>query len=156
MGDETGIEPRSYQVNARDQVIHSLEEEGKSAFLVLLPTGMGKTLIATLIVDVLIERGTVSPNDKILFLVQDRKLKHQLHDMTMKYGLSDHGHLYLLDDQKGIPPQMSRRHAEMSKFLFATPVLLTNAVVTRAPNHLQGAKNTFEVAYSFRDSRNGK
>ena len=101
--------------------------------MVLLPTGMGKTLIATLIVDVLIERGTVSPNDKILFLVQDRKLKHQLHDMTMKYGLSEHGHLYLLDDQKGIPPQMSRRHAAMSKFLFATPVLLTNAVVARAP-----------------------
>jgi superfamily II DNA or RNA helicase len=131
--EEGGIEPRSYQVNARDQVVHSLEDEGKSVFLILLPTGMGKTLIAALIVDMLIDRGLVSPKERVLFLVQDRKLKHQLHDMAMKYRLSEHGHLYLLDEQKGIPPQMSRSHAAVSKFLFATPVLLTNAVVAKYP-----------------------
>jgi len=133
MGEEPQFEPRSYQINARDQVIFNLENENKSAFLVLLPTGMGKTLIAALIVEMLIERGTVKDDEKVLFLVQDRKLKHQLHDMMTQYGLSKHGHLYLLDDQKGIPPQMTRKHAALSKFVFATPVLLMNAVVGKAP-----------------------
>jgi len=133
MVEEQVLEPRSYQINARDQVIHSLENENKNAFLVLLPTGMGKTLIAALIVEMLIERDFVAPDEKVLFLVQDRKLKHQLHEMMMQYGLAKHGHLYLLDEQKGIPPHMTRKHAEVSKFIFATPILLMNAVVGKTP-----------------------
>ncbi|MFW9920080.1 MAG: DEAD/DEAH box helicase family protein [Candidatus Thorarchaeota archaeon] len=131
MDADREFEPRSYQINARDQVIHNLEEEGKTAFLVLLPTGMGKTLIASLIVEMLIEREIVADNEKVLFLVQDRKLKYQLHDMAQQYGLGNYGHLYLLEEQKGIPPQMARKHADISKFLFATPVLLMNSVVGR-------------------------
>jgi superfamily II DNA or RNA helicase len=131
MGAENEFEPRSYQINARDQIIHAIEEEGKNRFLVLLPTGMGKTLIAAITVDMLIERGLVKAREKVLFLVNDRKLKHQLHEMASKYGLGNHGHLYLLEEQKGIPPQMARKHAELSKFLFATPVLLMNSVVGR-------------------------
>ncbi|MFW9841916.1 MAG: helicase-related protein [Candidatus Thorarchaeota archaeon] len=133
MGEKPQFESRSYQINARDQVIFNLENENKSVFLVLLPTGMGKTLIASLIVEILIERGIVDNDEKVLFLVQDRKLKHQLHDMMTQYGLSKHGHLYLLDEQMGIPPQMTRKHAALSKFMFATPVLLMNAVVGKAP-----------------------
>jgi superfamily II DNA or RNA helicase len=131
MGAENEFEPRSYQINARDQIIESIEEEGKNRFLVLLPTGMGKTLIAAITVDMLIERGLVKAHEKVLFLVNDRKLKHQLRDMASKYGLGNHGHLYLLEEQKGIPTQMARKHAELSKFLFATPVLLMNSVVGR-------------------------
>lgn len=131
MDADREFEPRSYQINARDQVIHNLEEEGKKAFLVLLPTGMGKTLIASLIVEMLIEREIVTQEEKVLFLVQDRKLKHQLHDMAQQYGLGNYGHLYLLEEQKGIPPHMARKHADISKFLFATPVLLMNSVAGR-------------------------
>ncbi|MFW9806897.1 MAG: DEAD/DEAH box helicase family protein [Candidatus Thorarchaeota archaeon] len=127
------FEPRTYQINARDQVIYNLENEDKTAFLVLLPTGMGKTLIAALIVEMLMERGDVSQDEKVLFLVQDRKLKHQLHEMMMQYGLAKYGHLYILDEQKGIPPQMTRNHADLSKFIFATPILLMNAVVGKFP-----------------------
>ncbi len=133
MDAEQILEPRSYQINARDQVIYNIETEKKTAFLILLPTGMGKTLIASLIVEMLMERGLVASEEKILFLVQDRKLKHQLHSMMMQYGLAKHGHLYLLDDQKGIPPQMTRNHAALSKFIFATPILLMNAVVGKNP-----------------------
>ena len=133
MGEEILLEPRSYQINARDQVIYNLENEGKTAFLILLPTGMGKTLIAALIVEMLIERGDVSKDEKVLFLVQDRKLKHQLHEMMTNYGLAKQGHLYLLDEQKGIPPKMTRNHTALSKFIFATPILLMNAVVGKAP-----------------------
>jgi len=133
MGEESVIEPRSYQINARDQVIYNIENEKKSAFLILLPTGMGKTLIAALIVEIILERGLVAPDEKVLFLVQDRKLKHQLHSMMTQYGLAKHGHLYLLDNQKGIPPQMTRKHASLSKFIFATPILLMNSVVGKSP-----------------------
>lgn len=126
------IEPRLYQLNACDQVIHSYEHEGKNVFLILLPTGMGKTFISTLIIEMLLERGVLATDEKILFLVQDRKLKHQLYDMAKDYGLANHGYLSLLDDQKGIPTHMSRKHTALAKFLFATPILLMNAVTGKA------------------------
>lgn len=132
MSDQQDFEPRSYQVNARDQIVHQLENERKTFFLVLLPTGMGKTLIATLTVEMLIERGAIADDEKVLFLVHDRKLKHQLHEMATKYGLSSYGHLYLLDEQKGIPAAMSRQHAAISKFIFATPILMMNAIVGKS------------------------
>jgi len=132
MSDSPELDPRSYQINARDQIVHQLENEGRTFFLVLLPTGMGKTLIATLTVEMLIERGAIADDEKVLFLVQDRKLKHQLHEMATKYGLGNYGHLYLLDEQKGIPAAMSRQHAAISKFIFATPVLMMNAIVGRS------------------------
>ncbi|MFW9908222.1 MAG: DEAD/DEAH box helicase family protein [Candidatus Thorarchaeota archaeon] len=128
MEDQNKFEPRSYQINARDQIIHTLENENKNAFLVLLPTGMGKTLIAALTVEMLIERELIGPDEKVLFLVQDRKLKYQLYDMATQYGLSNYGHLYILEEQKGIPAAMSRKHADISRFIFATPILLMNSV----------------------------
>ncbi|MGY5852879.1 MAG: helicase-related protein [Candidatus Thorarchaeota archaeon] len=132
MTDDT-YKPRLYQMNARDQVISGLETSNKTVFLVLLPTGMGKTFISTLTLEMLLERELVKPDEKILFLVQDRKLKYQLYDMAKKYGLADYGYLFLLEEQKALPAQMSRKHAAMAKFLFATPVLLMNAVTGRAP-----------------------
>jgi len=128
---ENEYTPRLYQLNARDQVINILESQNQSVFLVLLPTGMGKTFISTLILDMLIERGILQNEEKALFLVQDRKLKYQLYDMASKYGLSNHGYLFLLDEQKTLPASMSRQHASLAKILFATPVLLMNAVAGR-------------------------
>ncbi|MHA1909628.1 MAG: DEAD/DEAH box helicase family protein, partial [Candidatus Thorarchaeota archaeon] len=110
MTDDT-YKPRLYQMNARDQVISGLENTNKTVFLVLLPTGMGKTFISTLTLEMLLERELVKPNEKILFLVQDRKLKYQLYDMAKKYGLADYGYLFLLEEQKALPTQMSRKHA---------------------------------------------
>ncbi|MFW9847579.1 MAG: helicase-related protein [Candidatus Thorarchaeota archaeon] len=130
---EKEITPRMYQLNARDQVIHLYEHEGSRVFLILLPTGMGKTLISTMTIEMMLERGIVKQDESILFLVQDRKLKHQLHDMAMKYGLAEYGYLYLLDEQKGIPPSMSRQHSSLAKFIFATPVMLANAITGRSP-----------------------
>ncbi|MFX1564297.1 MAG: DEAD/DEAH box helicase family protein, partial [Promethearchaeota archaeon] len=129
MTDDSEFKSRLYQLNARDQVISNLEQNGQKVFLILLPTGMGKTLIATLILDILLEQENIQPNEKVLFLVQDRKLKYQLFDMAKKYGLAEHGYLFLLDEQKTLPQQMARQHSAMAKFLFTTPVLLMNAVI---------------------------
>ena len=94
---------------------------------------MGKTFISTLIVEMLIERNLLHPEEKILFLVQDRKLKYQLYEMAKSYGLSNQGYLFLLDEEKTLPAPMTRQHADMAKFLFATPILLLNAI-TDEPN----------------------
>ncbi|MFX1474975.1 MAG: DEAD/DEAH box helicase [Promethearchaeota archaeon] len=131
--EDDEFEPRLYQLNARDQVIQGYEQEGKRVFLVLLPTGMGKTLISTLVIEMLLERGILDAEEKVLFMVQDRKLKHQLYEMAKTYGLAEYGHLFLLDDQRTLPAKMSRKHADFARFLFATPILLMNAVTGKTP-----------------------
>ena len=125
---DSKLTPRLYQLNARDQILKILETEEKHVFIVLLPTGMGKTLISTLTLEMLFEREILEKDDKVLFLVQDRKLKHQLYEMAKTYGLTTHGYLFLLDDQKALPAQMTREHVALAKFIFATPILLMNAV----------------------------
>ena len=119
--------PRLYQLNARDQILNTLETTDRQVFLVLLPTGMGKTFISTLTLEMLFERDILTDEDKVLFLVQDRKLKHQLYEMAKAYGLTSHGYLFLLDDQQTLPATMARQHAGLARFIFATPILLMNA-----------------------------
>ncbi|MFX1564779.1 MAG: helicase-related protein [Promethearchaeota archaeon] len=131
MADKPKFTPRLYQLNARDQILATLDTTDKRVFLVLLPTGMGKTLISTLTLDLFFEQGILEGNEKVLFLVQDRKLKHQLYEMAKAYGLSSHGYLFMLDDQKSLPSQMARQHSAMARFIFSTPVLLMNAVTGR-------------------------
>jgi superfamily II DNA or RNA helicase len=92
---------------------------------------MGKTLISNLVIDALLERGVIGIDEKVLFLVQDRKLKHQLYEMAKTYGLAEQGYLFLLDSQQDLPPHMIRQHSALARFLFSTPQLLLNAVVGR-------------------------
>ncbi len=132
MAVKNEYQPRLYQLNARDQVINCLENNEQKVFLLLLPTGMGKTYISTLIVEMLIERSLLQPDEKVLFLVQDRKLKYQLYEMAKSYGLVDQGYLFLLDEEKTLPAPMTRQHADMAKFIFATPILLLNAITGRS------------------------
>jgi superfamily II DNA or RNA helicase len=131
VADKSTFTPRLYQLNARDQILATLDASDKRVFIVLLPTGMGKTLIATLTLDLFFERGILGTDEKVLFLVQDRKLKHQLYEMAKAYGLNSHGYLFLLDDQKSLPSQMARQHSAMARFIFSTPILLMNAVTGR-------------------------
>ncbi|MHA1786556.1 MAG: DEAD/DEAH box helicase family protein [Candidatus Helarchaeota archaeon] len=145
MRNNSTFSPRDYQINARDQIVNMLENEGKRVFLVLMPTGMGKTLISAITIDILIEKGLIQKDEKILFLVQDRKLKYQLYEMAKNYGLAGHGNLYLLDENRKIPAQMSRQHAEISKFIFATPILLMNSVIGKVPRISRGTLDKIKL-----------
>ncbi|HUY00456.1 MAG TPA: DEAD/DEAH box helicase family protein [Candidatus Deferrimicrobium sp.] len=136
------IIPRIYQINARDQAIKGIDE-GKNVILVLLPTGMGKTLIITLTIETLIENGTIKKDDKVLFLVNDRKLKHQLYDMSQNFGLGMYGDLFLLPEGT-LAPRITREHAKIAKFIFATPILLLNSIIARTPNQIKVEKSTLE------------
>jgi len=138
------ITPRDYQSNARDQIINAIENENKLVSLVLLPTGMGKTLVSTITIETLIEEGLISDNDKVLFLVQDRKLKHQLYTMARDYGLDRHGHLFLLDDNRSIPARITRQHAALAKIIFATPVLLMNSLIAKRPGQERIERKTLQ------------
>lgn len=123
--------PRDYQEDARDRILAAIDE-GKRKVVCYLPTGMGKTLIAIITIEALIETGSVGPSDKVLFLVADRKLKHQLHDMASKAGLGAHGELFVLPEGQDYPAHLCRQHAAMSRFIFATPTLFVNAVIARS------------------------
>lgn len=138
-------EPRNYQINARDQVVQVIDD-GKKVVLVLLPTGMGKTFIITLSIEALVENGTLEKNDKVLFLVQDRKLKHQLYDMAQALGLADYGDLFLLPEgrQSKIEARITRKHAQIAKFIFATPILLLNSIIARTPSQVKVDRSTLD------------
>lgn len=142
MSESERITPRLYQINARDQVIKAVDE-GKKVILVLLPTGMGKTFIVTLSIEALIENETLKKEDKILFLVNDRKLKHQLYDMAQSFGLGHYGDLFLLPEGR-LAPRITREHARIAKFIFATPILLLNSIIARNPSQIKVDRNTLE------------
>nr|MDO8085663.1 DEAD/DEAH box helicase family protein [Candidatus Sigynarchaeum springense] len=125
------LQPRDYQENARDQIIAKIDD-GIHKIICYLPTGMGKTLIAIITIQHLVENGYLKPDDKVLFLVADRKLKHQLHDMASSAGLGNYGNLFILPEGQDYPAHLVRQHAAMSRFIFATPVLFTNAVIARS------------------------
>ncbi|HME52446.1 MAG TPA: DEAD/DEAH box helicase family protein [Candidatus Lokiarchaeia archaeon] len=125
------MEPRDYQENARDQIVEKIDEDMRK-IICYLPTGMGKTLIAIITLQHLIENGYLKDDEKVLFLVNDRKLKHQLHDMASTAGLGNYGNLFILPEGRDYPANLVREHASLSRFIFATPILFTNAVIARS------------------------
>nr|MDO8114125.1 DEAD/DEAH box helicase family protein [Candidatus Sigynarchaeota archaeon] len=125
------LQPRDYQENARDQIIAKIDD-GIRKIICYLPTGMGKTLIAILTLQHMIENDYLKDDDKVLFIVADRKLKHQLHDMASSAGLGNKGNLFILPEGRDYPAHLVRQHAAMSRFIFATPILFTNAVIARS------------------------
>lgn len=125
------LTPRDYQINARDQAV-TLIDEGINRIILYLPTGMGKTLITFLIIEYLLEEEVIGKDDKVLFLVADRKLKHQLHNMANDAGLGNHGNLFVLPEGQDYPARLVRQHAAMSRFIFATPVLFINSIIARS------------------------
>ncbi|MHA1368857.1 MAG: DEAD/DEAH box helicase family protein [Promethearchaeota archaeon] len=125
------IEPRNYQINARDQIIARIDD-GIKKIICYLPTGMGKTLISIMVIEYLLDNKYLNEDDKILFLVADRKLKHQLHDMASKEGLGNYGNLFILPEGHDYPAHLCRQHAAMSKFIFATPVLFLNSIIAKS------------------------
>ena len=125
------LQPCDYQENARDQIIAKIDD-GLRKVICYLPTGMGKTLIAIITIQHLVENEYLKPDDKVLFLVADRKLKHQLHDMASSAGLGNYGNLFILPEGQDYPAHLVRQHAAMSRFIFATPILFTNAVIARS------------------------
>jgi len=131
--DDLSFTPRDYQSDAAEKILQKLFEENKRSAILLLPTGMGKTNVAIMVVVELLKKGTITPEGKVLFLSPDRKLKHQLHDVCQS-DLSAYGSSYLLPEGSSIPPSITQKHFAISRFIFATPALLMNSLFARTPS----------------------
>lgn len=131
--EDLSFTPRDYQTDAAEKILKSLYEEEKRSAVLLLPTGMGKTNVAIMVVVELLKKGVISPEGKVLFLSPDRKLKHQLHDVCQS-DLSGYGGSFLLPEGQGLPPKITQKHFALSRFIFATPALLMNSLFARTPS----------------------
>ena len=132
---ELSFTPRDYQTDAAKSILKSIIEDKKKATILLLPTGMGKTNVAVMVVVELLKKGVISPEGKVLFLSPDRKLKHQLHDVCQA-DFSSYGSSYLLPEGQSLPPSITQKHFAISRFIFGTPALLMNSLFART-SHLR-------------------
>ncbi|MGC9778689.1 MAG: DEAD/DEAH box helicase family protein [Candidatus Heimdallarchaeota archaeon] len=131
--DELSFTPRDYQTAAAISILKSITEDKKRSTVLLLPTGMGKTNVAVMVVFEMLKKGLISPEGKVLFLSPDRKLKHQLHDVCQA-DLSTYGSSFLLPEGGSLPPSLTQKHFAISRFIFATPALLMNSLFARTPS----------------------
>jgi len=131
--EDLSFTPRDYQIDAAESILKSIYEDKKQTSVLLLPTGMGKTNIAVMVVVELLKKGKISPGGKVLFLSPDRKLKHQLHDVCQD-DLSNYGSSFLLPEGTSLPPSIIQKHFAISRFIFATPTLLMNSLFARTPS----------------------
>lgn len=67
----------SFQEDAAQKVSQKFLEDLKSRFLVVIPTGGGKTITALKIIDLLIKKGEIGVNNKVLWVVHTLALKSQ-------------------------------------------------------------------------------
>ncbi len=141
--DELSFTPRDYQTDAAISILKSILEDKKKATILLLPTGMGKTNVAVMVVVEMLKKGVISPEGKILFLSPDRKLKHQLHDVCQA-DFSSYGSSYLLPEGQSIPPSITQKHFALSRFIFATPALLMNSLFARTPSQRRVKPEDFD------------
>ena len=108
--------PRIYQ----EKIFASAAKQNT---LVILPTGLGKTLIALMLA---VHRTKIFPNSKVLFLAPTKPLCEQ-HKKTFEENL-DGEKLSVLTGAK--KPEDRKTIWENSKFIFATPQTITNDLVS--------------------------
>jgi ERCC4-related helicase len=109
-----GLEPRDYQKNIADTA-------SKNNTLVVLPTGMGKTLIAVLVA---VNRLNQYPDGKILILSPTRPLSAQHKKSLESYTSIDHEEIVLLTGK--ISPENRIGLYENAKVIIATPQTIEN------------------------------
>ena len=105
------LTPRAYQL----AIYNSVKENGNT--LVVLPTGMGKTLIALMLIDEYCKKG------KCLFLTPTKPLAKQHHDSIIEVlGLSDKDVVLITGEN----PPAKRKEMYKKKVVVATPQTINN------------------------------
>ncbi|MFH1823444.1 MAG: DEAD/DEAH box helicase [archaeon] len=107
-----GITPREYQSNI-------FEKCTKRNCLVVLPTGLGKTLVALMLA---IERMKQFPDSQILFLAPTRPLVEQHYDYFKKYSELKNMHIFT----GKINAKKRAEIWEKAKVIFSTPQCIQN------------------------------
>ena len=110
------IKPREYQKKIFETCV-------KKNCLVVLPTGLGKTLIALMLA---VERMKEFPGKKVVFLAPTRPLAEQ-HLFYFKQNLTElFGSLELFTGS--VPPEKRKELWETSDIIFSTPQCVANDV----------------------------
>ena len=109
-----GVQPRLYQETIFATCI------GKNA-LVVLPTGMGKTLIAVMLA---VQRLKLYPNSKILFLSPTKPLADQHYQTFQEFLELDNEKLVLFTGE--VAPQKRQELWKEAQVIFSTPQGLEN------------------------------
>ena len=111
-----GISPREYQQKI-------FETCSKKNCLVVLPTGLGKTLIALMVA---IKRMEDYPGEKVIFLAPTKPLAEQ-HQKTFKKHLPElFGQMELFTG--AIPPSKRKKIWQTADIIFSTPQCVANDV----------------------------
>lgn len=113
-----GIERREYQV-------HIAQSAAKSNTLVVLPTGMGKTIIALM----LIARALKERNDKILFLAPTKPLVTQHASFLKEYLTIDSSEITMFTGE--ISPEKRKAAWNASRIIVSTPQVIENDLLSK-------------------------
>ena len=108
--------------------------------LVILPTGLGKTIIALLLA---VHRMKKFPNSKILFLAPTKPLCEQ-HKRTFEENI-DEGNFVVLTGTK--KPEERKKLWESANFIFATPQTITNDLISGRINFENVSLIVFDEAH---------
>lgn len=110
------LEPREYQTNIYNEILK------KGSTLVVLPTGLGKTIIAIMLFVHLLEKKS---NAKILFLAPTKPLVDQHLASIQKYLYTDS-----ITITGTIPPKKRNKLIEDNNIIIATPQTIANDLPT--------------------------
>ena len=111
-----GIEPRKYQ----SQIFESCKEDN---CLVVLPTGLGKTLIALMLA---IHRSQEYPGEKIVFLAPTKPLAEQHLEFFKKHLPELFGDMQLFTGQ--VKSEKRKKIWQTADIIFSTPQCVANDV----------------------------
>ncbi|MFW6195889.1 MAG: DEAD/DEAH box helicase [Thermoplasmatota archaeon] len=114
---EGSIEEREYQIN--------IAEVAKDiSTLVVLPTGMGKTIIAFIVIADILEK---NPDDKILFLAPTKPLVHQ-HSKDIKKLLKTDDPVVFTGE---VRPEERKELWEKNQIIVSTPQVIRNDLMAQ-------------------------
>jgi len=109
-----GVSPREYQI----QIFESCSKEN---CLVVLPTGLGKTLIALMMT---IDRIKKFPNEKVVFLAPTKPLAEQHFEYFKKYLPELFGDIQLFTGT--VKPENRKKIWQTADIIFSTPQCVAN------------------------------
>ena len=115
------VERREYQINIA-------ESATKKNTLVVLPTGMGKTVIAL----VLIAKQLIKQNNKILFLAPTKPLVTQ-HAQYLKQNLTINEELIAVFTGE-VSPEKRKQTWDNSRIIVSTPQVIQNDLISKKIN----------------------
>ena len=115
MIEPESLEERHYQISIADSA-------NKRSTLVVLPTGMGKTIIAALVVAETLR----TKRGKILFMAPTKPLVEQHTRFIKKYLISEPPVLFTGE----VPPAKRKQMWEESQIIVATPQVISNDLVS--------------------------